>query len=397
MQAEVNATMKSPSILLEDIDSITKVDCSATSVDITFDNQADYDESMKTWPSSAFTLFTNHLGDCDTDNERGLYDVSSLKFNFDTLTITAATEKCTFNKTVEDMAISFCELSAPSTAVAKREVTQTFLGDFPGTIILNDDPLSKQLSISVHNASLGGSIGVKGHVHYNFFHAKASKFYIDVDLSIHTAAHVEVTAGLSYDNDVYTYSPASLSVSAFSIPGLLDLGPKVEFDLGVEVAASGSVDISADLTATLSEGYIHLDLLNSKNTITSGWKPVYTHQTNISVAVEAQVNPFVSLTTEIACSFLNGLLDLSSGITARPELLNVFDINATFDISNSANVTLPAATEDTCVNGMWYSSAFAFIVTAFVTQFYELELYRLDVPIYKSGCWSWAAGAVDGN
>ena len=44
-----------------------------------------------------------------------------------------------------------------------------------------------------------------------------------------------------------------------------------------------------------------------------------------------------------------------------------------------------------------YSSAFAFIVTGFVTQSYSLELYRLDVPIYESGCWSWVPGAVDGS
>jgi hypothetical protein len=48
------------------------------------------------------------------------------------------------------------------------------------------------------------------------------------------------------------------------------------------------------------------------------------------------------------------------------------------------------------MTGMWYSSAFAFIVTGFVTQFYQIELYRLDTPIYKSGCWSWAPGDVDG-
>jgi hypothetical protein len=124
---------------------------------------------------------------------------------------------------------------------------------------------------------------------------------------------------------------------------------------------------------------------------------VNTHATNISIAVEAQINPFVELTAEIGVSFLGGKLDLSTGVTVRPELINVFDINATFDISHSANVTLPASTDTTCVNGIWYSSAFAFIITGFVTQSYELELYRLDVPIYESGCWSWAPGAVDGN
>jgi len=141
-------------------------------------------------------------------------------------------------------------------------------------------------------------------------------------------------------------------------------------------------------------------LLDSKNTITSVYTPIYTRETNISIAAEAQVNPFVELTAEIGVSFLGGKLDLSTGVTARPEPINAFDINTSFDIRNTANVTLPASTDADCVNGMWYStysSAFAFIVTGFVNQFYSLELYRLDALIYKSGCWSWAPGAVDSS
>lgn len=257
--------------------------------------------------------------------------------------------------------------------------------------------MSNQFSVTAENSSFSGSLAVSGRLHYSWLKFKPTSLYIDVDMSLAAATNIQVAAGITYDNNVYTYTPATASVSAFSIPGILDVGPTLSFSLGVEVMVSGAVDISADLTATLADGSVHLDLLDSKNTVTSGWTPVYTHETNISVAAEAQVNPFVELTAEIGVNFLSGTLDLSTGVTARPELINAFDINATFDISNSANVTLPASTDATCVNGMWYSSAFAFIVTGFVTQFYSLELYRLDVPIYESGCWSWVPGAVDGD
>ena len=139
-------------------------------------------------------------------------------------------------------------------------------------------------------------------------------------------------------------------------------------------------------TATLADESVHLGLLDSKNTVTSGWTPVYTRESSTSVVFKAQVNPFVELTAEIGVNFLSGTLDLSTGVTAIPELINAFNINITYDISNSANVTLLASTDATCVNGMWYSSAFEFIVTGFATQFHSLELYRLDVPIYESGC-----------
>jgi hypothetical protein len=50
-------------------------------------------------------------------------------------------------------------------------------------------------------------------------------------------------------------------------------------------------------------------------------------------------------------------------MTARPGLINVFGVNASFVISYPANVTLPVTTDTICVKGMWYSAAFAFIVT----------------------------------
>jgi hypothetical protein len=90
---------------------------------------------------------------------------------------------------------------------------------------------------------------------------------VDVDLSVTAATNIKVEAGAAYDNDLYTYMPAPVSISAFSIPGILDVGPILEYSLKVEVMVSGEVDISADLSGTIAGGSAHLDLLNSKNTV----------------------------------------------------------------------------------------------------------------------------------
>ncbi|KAF2707256.1 hypothetical protein K504DRAFT_458697 [Pleomassaria siparia CBS 279.74] len=397
MVAQINVAMAHPSILLEDIDTVTAVDCSANSVDVTFGNQADFEESLSSWPTSDFLLFTNHLGDCDTDNKRGLYAVNSMKFNNATFTITASTIKSKFEKaTTTKMQIGFAQVAA-NTTTAKRAVTQTFLGNFPGKLSLfpSSGPVSKGISVSVTEPHIGGHLNVRGKVKYNFLHPKKSKIYVEVDLSVESSAKVKVSTHAAYDDSVYTYSPGSATVSAFSIPGILDVGPMMTCGLGVEVSVSGAVDISSNIT-TSYDGFMHLDLMDSSKTVTSGWKPVYTHQTNISATVEAQVNPYLSVTAEIGVRFLEGLLDLSSGIKAKPQLVNVFTANGQFNIANDASVTLPAPTEKVCTNGMWYSSAFAFTVNAFVTQFYSLELYRVDIPIYKSGCWNWVSEIMSG-
>ncbi|KAK0117527.1 hypothetical protein ONS95_011867 [Cadophora gregata] len=392
MTATIRATMKMPSVLLEDIDSIASVDCSATSVAVKFGNKADFEESFADWPASNFILFTNHLGDCDTDNTRGLYVVSSVAFDNATFTVTASSKKSNFDEQTDEMTVEYTK-----PAEAKREVTTTFFGDFPGNLNLNTDPLKKTLSVSVHEPKLGGSLAVSGHIHFSWLKLKATSFYVDVDLGLSASANVKVAATASYGSEVYSFSPTGITIAAFSIPGILDVGPALAFKMGVEVAASGTVEISADLSATITNGKAHIDFLDSKNTVTSGWDPVYTHAVNVSAAIEAQVNPFVELTAEMAVNFLGGVLDLSSGIRAKPTLINVFSLQAQFNIDNANNVTIPASTDETCVNGIWFSNAFDFIVTAFVTQFYDIEVFRLDVPIYKSGCWTWAPDVINGT
>jgi hypothetical protein len=119
---------------------------------------------METWPTSTFILFTNYLGDCNAGNERGLYVVNSLIFNNETLIITAATTKLTFDNSINEMEITFTK---PTPATTKRDVTQTFLEDFPGEFSLSDSPTTTQLSITAESSSCSGSLAVSGHLYYS--------------------------------------------------------------------------------------------------------------------------------------------------------------------------------------------------------------------------------------
>lgn len=108
------------------------MDCSGTtSVAITFSNLTNYQETFATWPSLDFLLLTNHLGDCDIENERGLYLVNPLLFDNDTLTITADASGSSFANQTSVLAVYFNQTQ--QFTVAKREITQTWLADFPGT------------------------------------------------------------------------------------------------------------------------------------------------------------------------------------------------------------------------------------------------------------------------
>jgi len=98
--AQVSLQMKVPSVLLEEILSVRSVVCSDTGVVVTFDDLAGYEKSMSEWPASGdFVLFTNHLGNCDTEFERGLFLVDGLTFDETTLTVVATAEKSDFQST----------------------------------------------------------------------------------------------------------------------------------------------------------------------------------------------------------------------------------------------------------------------------------------------------------
>ena len=86
----VTHTMRYPAVLLEQIASVSSVDCSAESVAVTFNDSTVFEATERAWSSEGtFVMVTNHLGDCDVELERGMFLVKGLSFNNDSLVITA--------------------------------------------------------------------------------------------------------------------------------------------------------------------------------------------------------------------------------------------------------------------------------------------------------------------
>ena len=96
----INHTMKYPTVVLEQIASIISVDCSNTSVAITFNNSAVFASTQAAWIADGTMVFiTNHLGDCDPVLERSFFLSSSLSFNNTTLVATASSVKANVSST----------------------------------------------------------------------------------------------------------------------------------------------------------------------------------------------------------------------------------------------------------------------------------------------------------
>jgi hypothetical protein len=96
----VNHMMRYPTVLLEQIASVVNVDCSNTSVVVTFNNTDAFEATEAAWNAeNQFVLVTNHLGDCDAELERSYFLVSSLSFDSTTLVATASSERGNISST----------------------------------------------------------------------------------------------------------------------------------------------------------------------------------------------------------------------------------------------------------------------------------------------------------
>lgn len=207
-------------------------------------------------------------------------------------------------------------------------------------------------------------------------------FDIDAGFTADLAISAEVTS--AYET-TFTYAPNALFYG-LSVPGVLELGPQLQFSVDAEILASEAVTATSEVTLSIQDGNVHVDLLDESNTGTSGWNPTYTASANISSQAVAEINPTAALTVEITINFFGGLLDLSTGLTAKPGFDNSFILTATegVDLSGVQNLT----TAGTCAEGLELASNFTFSVDAFVTEFYSTELYSVNLPILDK-CFTW--------
>lgn len=90
----VTLAMKYPSVVLEEVEAVAAVDCAATSITVTFNATAAFEQTSRDWQAlDDFVMVTNHLGNCDVENERGFFLVDTVTFDAATLRVVANAHK----------------------------------------------------------------------------------------------------------------------------------------------------------------------------------------------------------------------------------------------------------------------------------------------------------------
>jgi hypothetical protein len=240
------------------------------------------------------------------------------------------------------------------------------------------------ITVTADEASFSSNVMLSGYLAYNWLTFKVDSLYFDLDLSLATSLSLSASIDSAY-NTTFTYAPTSLFYR-LTVPGIVELGPELQFSVSAEVAASEAATLTTSLGTELGDGNVHLDFLTEDETTTSGWIPTYSVSTNISGNASATLNPTAAVTIELAIIFFGGILDLSSGVTAKPGFENDFTLTAAedVDLNGVKNVTSGGV----CAEGLALSSNFTFVVEAFVTEFWIDEVYSVVVPIVDE-CFSW--------
>ncbi|PSS03507.1 hypothetical protein BD289DRAFT_449585, partial [Coniella lustricola] len=92
----VGLTTEHGNVLLESLTSVVSVSCAATgdSVSMVFDSAANLQAAYSEWSLFTHLLFTtNHMGDCDSEFERGFFVAESFTTDVESLTLIASAEK----------------------------------------------------------------------------------------------------------------------------------------------------------------------------------------------------------------------------------------------------------------------------------------------------------------
>lgn len=248
------------------------------------------------------------------------------------------------------------------------------------------------LSVLADNANLTTSVTFSGKLKYSILLAKVYELSFDVDTyaSADLGLTVDVTA--PYTQNV-VYDPAPLTYSIVNVPGIVSLGPALDFAIGVNVSTDAAVTLSTDLGVKIADGNFHLDFLDSSSSSATGWTPIFTANANISEKAVASVDPYVDITVMLQFELLGGLVDLSGGVTASPKFYNDFTLSASQQLNGTSDGTTIGGTvtqpsTGSCSQGLAVKSDFEFSVVAFVTQWWRQTVYTVLVPVANE-CYTW--------
>ncbi|CAN8096470.1 unnamed protein product [Discula destructiva] len=393
---DVKLSTSHPSILLETLSTVVSVDCASDSVTVVFDNADDLASAYTEWSSHSVLVFvTNHMGDCDTELERGFFTANSYTVDESTLTLVASAQKSSINDIASELKTTFSGIQASTSSMAKRGLgSVTFSPDpinFSTDLVLNETVLfsDDSFTATLESGDLSISVTVGGSLTYNVI----TSTLVDLVLYLETNTTSDLVIGFGIDfpsNKTFEYNKA-VDFYAVDIPGVLSFGPQISFTVGAKVIADAAVDVALDLSSTIYNGTFTLDY-DGNVTGSGSWDPTFDVTVEISEAAGVSVTPFVISSFALDFEILGGAYNVSGGIAPNSSFPTTVAVDASEVLGAGRNETATVTDKGSaaCEDGVELVSDFEFSLSAWIEgKWDDAYAYNVSVPVLDQ-CLSWA-------
>lgn len=382
IKASIAAALTRPAVVLEDLPGIASVKCSGAEMALAFHDDAAFETASKTWPKSDFIIITHSPdGACNTVEERGFYIAKSHTSNAESRNIIVEVTASSLKDQSKGATINFQTGVTP----VKRDISGTVTANISGKLVETD-----HVTVTAEQARFESTIHLKGRLDLDILRLKAKAIELDIDFSALASLNLSASVTGDYSTELLNLKPLAVSVSPFSILGVVSVGPIAEFGLGIEFGADGNLNATLDADAGIRDGKVHLDLLDSKKTTANGWEPSVNVASDVDALVRLQLNPFIELSLAVGIKAFNGIVDLSAGVAVKPKVINAFSVNGEVALNSDSGVKFNPPAKGECTNGAWFASILDLDVDAYVSPLFKKTLVELQKPIYKSQCWTLA-------
>ncbi|KAI1486823.1 hypothetical protein F5X96DRAFT_688090 [Biscogniauxia mediterranea] len=396
--ANVTLHLDHPGIMLETVSDAVTVQCSNKSITIKFTQPESFERSKVEWPGNEeFVLITNHQGDCDAQNERGIFVANGLTWDNATMQVIANAERKDIHSAASTLEVDFSHLAAKHPY--KRDITFQKDGlNMAGDISLPHDmkifSVDPIFTATATKADLSDNITFSGYMKYHIHNNHLESMYFDFDASLTADLGFNFDFSAPFDRNL-TFSPDALQLSTINIPKIMQLGPSLRWAIGVEVGASMTISVGTNVWAQIPDGHLHLDLVDSTQTHAEGWTPEHNITLgDVSRTMMLSASPFVDFSAELAVRVLGGKLDLSAGFTAQTKYVNELSFTKVMVIpihpgsGDEQNTTMALRSPEQvapsgmdCASGIEHHTAVDFSVTAFLTEKWEKELFSYETAV----------------
>ncbi|KAI6088682.1 hypothetical protein F4821DRAFT_277122 [Hypoxylon rubiginosum] len=374
-----------PVVLLEAIGSVARVACTYNTVTIGFSTPAAFQRALSEWPHDGqFWLITNHLGQCDTAGERGIYLVAALNWDKDHKAVSAQTVKLDFRSIASTIAVTFSDIQGSMT-----NNSGNITWDEPGinvasnfSLPTDEDILSEPpyFTATAKNGYLSDATVIRGHLSYDVPSQQLQSLWFDIDSAFFGDLAVTFNVTAPFSSNRYSFSPGTFFASAVNVPGAFSLQPALLWTVGADVGTDGAIHHNSNITMSIPDGHAHIDFVNSTNSHIVGWGPRLTSAVQTDEAATGHASPFVDFSIELALDVLDGLFNTTGGIAATPQFVNDLNVAQSQTRIRKANQMFWPR-NITCVNGFELRSSFNFSVDAYVTGAWQNTLYSTEIPI----------------